>query len=290
MMDALVAAALWAGVGVGLVVALAGLTGRQLFSDVRTTARVPDISRPQLLRVGGAVVAALLAWFATGWLAAPLLVGLGAWAAPRLLGGRATRDASIARTEAIAAWTEMVRDSIVAASGLEEAIAATGAIAPDPIGPEVRRLARHLDPRANMALPDALRAFAEDVDHPSADLVVTSLTLAARLEASDLGGLLSRLADAVRDDARMRIRIEVGRARTRTAAKVIAGVVAATLVLLAVVNRDYLQVYDSGIGQVVLLVVGAIFALGAWLLERMATIEMPSRFTARLVPREASWS
>jgi hypothetical protein len=35
-----------------------------------------------------------------------------------VLGGRAARDAAIARTEAIAAWTEMVRDSIVAASGL----------------------------------------------------------------------------------------------------------------------------------------------------------------------------
>ena len=45
--------------------------------------------------------------------------------------------------------------------------------------------------------------------------------IAARLEASDLASLLSRRAEATRGDARMRIRVEVGRTRVRTATKVI---------------------------------------------------------------------
>ena len=122
---------------------------------------------------------------------------------------------------------------------------------------------------------------ANDLIHPSGDLVVAALVIAARMEASDLSSLLSRLADATRGEARMRIRVDVGRTRVRTATKVIVGVVVAAVVFLALVNRDYLAVYDSPVGQLVLAVVGAIFATGGWLLTRMARIDLPERFTAR---------
>jgi tight adherence protein B len=167
----------------------------------------------------------------------------------------------------------MIRDSIVAASGLEEAIVATAGGRPRtdrPRGP-------HPGPAPRTpTLPDALVAFGDDLDHPSGDLVVAALVIAARMEASDLSGLLSRLADATRGEARMRIRVEVGRTRVRTATKVIVGVVVAAVVFLALVNRDYLAVYDSPGGQVVLAVVGAIFATGGWLLTRMAASTCPS--------------
>ena len=79
----------------------------------------------------------------------------------------------------------------------------------------------------------------------------------------------------------MRIRVEVGRTRVRTATKVIVGVVIAAVAFLTLVNRDYLEVYDSPGGQIVLAFVGAIFATGGWLLTRMAHIELPDRFTTR---------
>lgn len=272
----LVTTAIGAGVGLGLVLALAGVTGRALL-DGAALPRPVGGSR-SLAKLATATTAALVVLAATRWFAAGLLTAAAVWAVPRLLGGKAARDAAIARTEAIAAWTEMVRDSIVAASGLEEAIVATGPVAPAPIATEVRALVRRLD---HLSLPDALVAFGRHVGHPSADLVVASLVIAARMEASDLTSLLSRLADAIRDDARMRVRVEVGRTRVRTAAKVIVGVVSATVVLLAVTNRDYLTAYDGPAGQLMLAVAGGFFALGGWLLDRMATVQLPERFTAR---------
>lgn len=284
-MNLLVAFVLWAGAGVGVLIIAAGVIGRPLFVHrLDRSARAPHDRTLNRMIIAGA--AALLALLITGWLVAALLTAVAVRAAPRLLGGRAARDTAIARTEAIAAWTEMVRDSIVAASGLEEAIVATGPVAPEPIAPEVRALVSRLDHRP---LPDALALFQVEVNHPSADLVVASLVLAARMEVSDLSGLLSRLADAIRDDARMRIRVEVGRTRIRTASKVIVGVVTATLALLVVTNRDYLDVYDSGTGQLVLLVVAGIFATGGWLLHRMATIAVPERFSARPSTGAAPW-
>lgn len=280
-MNLLVTAVVWAGVGVGCVIVLAGVTGRSLFAETAARRRRPptsDRAGRGLTRTAVAAGVALVVLAVSGWLAAGLLAAAAVLALPRVLGGKAARDAAIARTEAIAAWTEMIRDSIVAASGLEEAITATGPVAPGPIGSEVRLLVRRLD---HLSLPDALVVFGRDVQHPSADLVVAALVIAARMEVSDLSGLLSRLAEAIRDDARMRVRVEVGRSRVRTAAKVIVGVVAATVVLLATTNRDYLTVYDETGGQLMLMVAGGIFALGGWLLDRMATVNLPERFNAR---------
>ena len=276
-MNAVVIAALAGGAGAGLLIAVAGLTGRPLLGD-SSTIRERAISSQALGRLAVVTLVALLVLVATGWVVGAFLAALAAWALPRLLGGKAARQSAIGRTEAVATWTEMIRDSIVAASGLEEAIVATASVAPSAIAPEVRALVRRL---GHERLPEALIAFGEDVHHPSGDLVVAALVIASRLEASDLSSLLSRLAEATRGEARMRVRVDVGRTRVRTATKVIVGVVACAILFLAVLNRSYLTVYDSAGGQIVLAFVGGTFALGGWLLARMAAIDMPERFTAR---------
>jgi hypothetical protein len=271
----IVLAALAAGAGLGILLTTAGLTGRPILEGL-SGVRV-DLGR-LTARAAIITVAALLTAAATGWLVGGILAGLATWALPGVLGGQTTRRAGIARTESIASWTEMIRDSIVAASGLEEAIVATAPIAPAPIAGEVRRLVRRLD---HQRLPDALVEFGHELAHPSGDLVVAALVIGARLEASDLSGLLTRLAEATRGEARMRIRVEVGRTKVRTATKIILGVVATAVVFLAVANRDYLTVYDSSAGQGVLAGIGAVFALGGFLLTRMSAIDLPERFSAR---------
>lgn len=276
-MSTMILAALAAGAALGLLLIVAGFTGRQLLDAPAGYARrILDSS--VLPRAAVAAAAGLLALAATGWLVGGIMAAVAALVLPEILGGKAARQRAIDRIEAIASWTEMIRDSIVAASGLEEAIVATAPVAPAPIASEVRTMVRRLD---HERLPDALVAFGEDLNHPSGDLVVAALVIASRMEASDLSGLLSRLADATRGEARMRIRVEVGRTRVRTATKVIVGVVIAAVVFLAIANRSYLTVYDSVAGQIMLAIVGGIFALGGWLLTRMAEIELPERFTAR---------
>lgn len=270
-------AALGALAGIGVALLLAGLSGRSVLPSWQDqiTTRLAAAGSLRLATVAGAAV---LTFVTTGWPVGAVLAGAAALVTPRIIGGKAARERAIARTEAIATWTEMVRDSIAAASGLEEAISATAGVAPPPIRREVRLLVSRLE---RQPLAGSLMVFGEDLAHPSGDLVVAALTIAARTEASDLSGLLSRLADAIRGEARMRIRVEVGRTRVRTASKVILGVVAATIALLALLNRDYLAVYATPGGQIVLLFIGGIFALGGWLLVRMAELDMPERFSAR---------
>lgn len=276
-MTTLLIAAFAASSGLGMLLVVAGLTGRPLLHGVGSGVQ-RIVGGSGLLRIASFAAAFLVVAAITGWVVGGLLAALAVLALPGLLGGKLNRERAIARTEAIASWTEMIRDSIVAASGLEEAIVATAPVAPAPIAGEVRALVRRLE---HQRLPDALATFGEDLDHPSGDLVVAALVIAARMEASDLSGLLSRLAEATRGEARMRIRVEVGRTRVRTATKVIVGVVIAAIAFLTLVNRDYLAVYDNAGGQIVLAIVGGIFAVGGWLLKRMAEIQLPERFTAR---------
>lgn len=268
---------------VGALLAVAGLSGRSL-AEERTETR-PSRLRGFRVQAGWALALGAAAFVVTGWFVVAVLTVVAAWNLPSLLGGRANRRDEIARAEAIASWTEMVRDSIAAAAGLEEAITATAPVAPVPVRAAVTTLVRRLD---HERLPAALVKFGREVAHPSCDLVVAALTLAARLEANDLSSLLSRLADSARDDARMRIRIEVGRTRIRTATTVIVGVVCAAVVLLAVGNRGYLSAYNSAAGQAMLAVVGGVFFTGGWLLKRMSSIELPERFVARADPAVAS--
>jgi tight adherence protein B len=266
------------GVGVGLLLVVGAFAGWPML-PCRTALAAFAGRCQQLIAVGGAaVLVGLVVWLVTGWPMAGLMAAGAAAVAPRLVGGGKARQEAIERTEAVATWTESVRDTMAAAAGLEEAIAATAVAPPAPIADEVRRLSHRL---AHQRLPDALVGFADDLAHPSADLVVAALTIAARMEAADLGGVLSRLAVSIRDDATMRVKVESGRAKLRTSARIIVGAVAATVAMLMLLSRSYLDAYDSATGQLMLLVVAAVFAAGGLLMVRMSHIALPERFVPR---------
>lgn len=278
-MTTLAVALLGAGIGFGLYLLIAAARGVHVVprrwprSGRRRRGRPRQITRRTWITAGLAVAA----WLVTGWPAAAIVVWFASVVVLRLFGG-GQRRALIAKTEAIAAWAEMLRDAISAADGVEEAIEATVPIAPPAIRPQVAMLDAA---RRSMPLTDALAEFGEQVDHPSADLLVAALVIAARGEGTDFALVLSRLAGITRDEVRMRLRIEASRARLRTSARVIVTILGMVVVLLPVLSRNYLAPYGSPGGQVVLVVVAGLFAGGCVLLERMAAIDMPERFVPR---------
>ncbi len=216
----------------------------------------------------------------TRWPVAGLGAAIGTTAAASLVGSRGQRDDSVARTEAVAVWVEMIRDTMAGAKGLEEALIASARVAPRAIEVETRDFARRLE---HTSLQDALRTLGDELDHPSADLVIVGLTHGADMERAtgDLGELLSRLAESIRGDVRMRVRVEVGRARIRTSAKIVVGWTLATAVVLYVFDRDLLAGYASLGGQLWLGVVFSVWALAGLMIRRLGRLEMPERFVAR---------
>jgi tight adherence protein B len=267
---------LGAGAGLGMVLIVLGVRG----VEARRTA-TPKLTRASAerhnLRLGVAVGAAVLVGAATGWPVAALLAGAACWGIPALFTESKAQAATTARVEAVAGWAEMLRDTMAGAAGLEQAIAATAPVAPLPIRRDVATLAARLE---RERLAPALRAFADEVADPTCDMVVAALLLAAEHQASRLGELLGTLAVAAREQATMRLRVEAGRARTRTSVKVIVGVTLGLALFLAVLNHGYLSPYDSAVGQLVLLVVGGLFAAAFAWLAKMTRPAEPARFLA----------
>lgn len=277
------AALVGVGVTVGLLLAIRGWRGVDPASPsrLRTLVRRTDTGpgRPgqrHVLRLALAVTAALVVGLLTGWVIGAVLAGLACWALPRLLGRDTDHARRVARIEGIATWTEMLRDVLSAAAGLEQAILATAPLAPTAIRAEVTQVATAIE--AGDRLVPALRRLAGDLADPTGDLVIAALVLAAEQQARQLGELLGSLAQAAREQASMRMRIEAGRSRTRTSVRVIVGTTLSFAVGLVVLNRPYLAAYDSALGQVVLLAVGALFCAGMVWLGRISRIAEPTRF------------
>jgi tight adherence protein B len=274
----MIAAVLGALFALGLVtfaVAMRPVVPGEVRPRSQPVAAVRDRFENLVLRVALGVGCAVAVGAVTRWPMAALLAGLAGFMAPSMLGGDSQRKAKLARIEAVASWAEMLRDTMAGAGGLEQSIIATAGVSPQAIRPEVVRLAARLE-RGRLA--PALRVFADDLDDPSGDLVVAALVLAADKSPKRLGDLLGRLAYSARDEVNMRLRIEAGRARTRTSVKVITIFTTLFAVFLIVFNREYLEPYDTLLGQAVLGLIGMCFGCAFFWLSRAFRIDAEERF------------
>ena len=216
----------------------------------------------------------------TGWIVVAVSVALLVAAIPGI--GRPymqTRNEQ-ELVDGIATWTEQLRDTLAGAHGLEQAIVATSVHAPLVLQAHVKKLASFI---GYGSLEDGIRRFGDDLDNSTADFVVAALVTASQHQARDLGMLLTQIAQCARDESKMRSRVWVGRARTRSAIKIIATVIASFVLGLFTFNRTYLQPYSSIQGQVVLSVILGVFAVSLSLMQSMAKIIEPERFVRRRV-------
>ena len=262
--------------GLGLWLLIGGLRGRAILPGRgRLGGGAVEVPMEALRRASIAVVAGVLIFAVTGWLSAGALVT----AAIVLFAGRFGKGKGLRaiseRGDAIAGWIEMLYAILAAGGGIERAIVGSAGAAPAAIRREVQELAARLEVRA---LPDALLAFANDVVHPAVDKVVASLILASVQGAQDLVSLLRSQAEVVRAESRLVVEADAGRARYRTSARLIVGTTAIMAAGLYLVDRGYLEPYDSARGQVALLVIGLVFMGGFWLLARLGRVRPPERY------------
>lgn len=272
--------------GVGLVGAFAlGLSGLRP-GAVATSRRQQGLFLPRpadlTARLVAAAVGAAALGLLTGWPVAALGGAALGFFGRELVSPSTVRHAPIERTEAIAVWTEQLRDTMAAAAGLQQAIVATAPLAPEPIRTQIQELARRA---GREPLTPLLLELADELADPTADLVVTALALAASGEAQDLGEVLSTIAASARDDATMRRYVDASRARTRTAVRTITAIALLTLVGLLVLGHGYLRPYSSAMGQVVLGLVLACYGVGVAVLHRMGRDRPPERILSPAVER-----
>lgn len=222
------------------------------------------------LALGLGLLAAVTA--VTGWPVAGLWLGAFGVAMPSLIGVGARRTREVERIEAIATWAEMLRDQAAAGADLVQALQVSAAHAPPPIAEPVARLAIRL---RRQSPEEALHAFATEVADPTADLVARALTVAFTGQARRVGDVLATLAASARERASMRLRVERDRARIRTVARSTGAVVLGWTVLVYLISGRFFEVYSTVTGQLVLLLVGGMFAVGLTGLARLDRIPGP---------------
>jgi Flp pilus assembly protein TadB len=273
-LGALLCGALVGGAVMLLIVAIRGTEPKDETPSLFRNRSVE--ARKNAVRLGAAFAVGLLVLVVTRWLVLAVALGLLAAMADRFFGGTGEERRAIDRLDALATWTEALRDTIAGAVGLEQAIPATAVNAAPAIKPSLNLLVDRL--RIREPLPSALMRFADDLDDPSADLIVAALVLNARLRGPGLREVLSALADSAREELDVRRKVAAERRSTRRSVQV---VVAITLIMaagLVLFNSAYMAPYTSFVGQVVLAVVIGLYALGLLWLRRLAKIEVPDRF------------
>jgi Flp pilus assembly protein TadB len=254
------------------VIAIRGLPPR----PARGRGRLEGL-RDQVLGTRGliALVGGVIVLLATRWVVAGVGLALLILFWQKLSGGGGGERAAISRLEGLATWTESLRDTIAGAVGLEQAIPASLRAAAPALREPLLRLVDRLHTR--MPLPDALRRFADDINDPSADLILAALIINARLRGPGLRDLLSALSTAVREELDMRRRIEAQRRSTRFSAMFVVGFSVGVAALLAIFNHNFVKVYDTLNGQLVLLVIAGLYAAGFFWLTRLARFDVPER-------------
>lgn len=228
-----------------------------------------------------ALLVGLVVMVATGWVVAVPVLPAAVLGLPALL-MVTSADRQIARMDAIAEWTRNLAGVLTAGQGIEAAIQASLRSAPDAIRPEVARLVGRM--RSRWSTEQALRAFAEDLDDATGDLVCAALILGAAKRGDGLARVLHGLAESVSADVRGRRLIEADRAKPRASARMVTLLSIGALVFFGLGGRFFAP-YSTPLGQLILLVLLACYGLLLWWLRRMAEVQPAARFLGKATGR-----
>jgi Flp pilus assembly protein TadB len=234
----------------------------------------PSSRRRRRLWLGGSVIGGVLIWLLSGWALGVVVFPLLVVGVPLLLSSPPTAT-DVDRLTAVEQWTRGMSGVLTVGSGIEHAIIASLGSTPEPIAPVVGTLVARLN--ARWPTEAALRAFADDLNDATGDLVAATLILGAQRRGPGLAAVLDDLAATVAEEVRIRRGIEADRAKPRTTAR---WVTILTLVVLGVLalDREYIAPYKTPVGQLALLVFLTLYAGCLLWLRRMTRGAPTPRF------------
>ena len=226
----------------------------------------------------------LLGFAVTGWFVAVLVGPLAAVGVPYLLAP--SRRPGIDRLDAMAEWTRSLAGVLTVGMGLEQALIATQRSTPAALAPDVDRLVLRL--RARWTTEAALRAFADDLDDGTGDLIAAALILGSRRRGAGLSAVLRGLSESVAAEVRVRRQIEADRAKPRSTARRITWITLVVIAALFLLNPTYVAPYASPVGQLVLAVLLAAYGSALLWMRRTAEDRPMPRFLGSRVAREVT--
>jgi Flp pilus assembly protein TadB len=260
----------------GLIALVVGLRPSPIVERPSRPRKVRTVTRQTRMLLLGGLAAGIVAFLVTGWVLALVIVPVAFVGLPILLSSSSAAQ-RIERLEAMEEWTRSLSGVLTVGVGLEQALVATLRSTPAAIAPEVTRLVARL--RARWVTEDALRAFADELDDATGDLVAANLILGSRRRGAGLASVLEGLAESVAADVRARRQVEADRAKPRATARWVTLISVGVLVILAV-SGTYVEPYQSALGQVILVALLAMYVATLVWMKRMAIGRAMPRFLA----------
>lgn len=263
--------------GLGLFMAAdaarkAYLDKRDLPGNAKTDESPPVDVDPKRLAV--ALVVGLLVAVVLGWPLVAVVVAAATYAAPVFFARSGVRDFGD-RTEAVAVWVESVRDSMGASQGLQGAIRSGSTDGPQIIREDLDRFLAELDHGSEMAV--ALGALAGRLSHPISDQAIATLILAVQAGAVGVRDVLNDVADTSREMAANMGEIHASRARAMMTLRLVIAAIGIFTFLFVITSRDYLSVYTTLVGQLVLTFVLAVIGANLYWIYRLSRHDAPTR-------------
>jgi tight adherence protein B len=257
-------------VAAGVVTSIAAVCGVAVTAPGSARPRFKKRAGPRItpLHLGG-LGAGVLVLLVTGWPVAAVAAAAGVVFVPKVLGGAKAARREISTSEALADWTRRVADLIAsgAVSSTDQALRRSLSSAPPTIAPAVANLVSRMGPQG---VERALRAFAKEVDDPSADKIAMVLILRERNGGPGLADVLLGLADDLDDRSRMVREVEAERAKPRSNMRTIVVVISLLVVGMVLFARTFLSVYSTPFGEVALLAVLGLFGLALRWMRRLS--------------------
>jgi tight adherence protein B len=222
--------------------------------------------------VVGVVVQLALGWIAVSGLAA----GVGLLGPYAYYVRRHDRHRS-ALQDALVEAIEQLRDAIRTGLSVQEALAGLARTGPHVLRQDFATLSR--DARL-FGFDAALRATRERLADPVFDVVASALEINDRLGGRLVSQVLERLADSTRAQLHIEHEVRAHQARTVLSARIVAAAPLVALVGLRASNPRYLSIFDSALGQMVLLGCAASVALGYMAMLYLTRLPIQRRVVA----------
>jgi Flp pilus assembly protein TadB len=262
------------GVGVGLALIVAGFFATTpVVKKMSFTQRIdPATRRAAMAALVGAAVLGLI----TRWPVGAAIGGAVGWTLWSAIFSSSPRKVT-SRLDALATWIETLRDSVAAHRGLVAAIESTVPSAPASLRANIEALVIRI--KSGTPLDRAFAALAAELADASADEAIAPLILAARFGGADLQNLLGTAATATREQLALVQRTEVARAQPRREMRLVVVVTLGFVLATVTIGHGYFKPFSTPTGQIVLLFIAGLFALGFATMSRLSQPQaMPRLF------------
>ncbi len=204
-------------------------------------------------------LASVVAQLALGWIAVTVLAGLVGLLGPYAYYIRRHDQRRSAIQDALVDAIEQLRDAIRTGLSVQDALGGLARTGPEVLRAEFSTLSR--DARL-LGFEAALVGMRDRLADPVFDVVACSLSINDRLGGRLVSQVLDRLAESTRAQLRIEQEVRAHQARTVLSARIVAVAPLVALVGLRATNPRYLDIFNSVVGQLVLVGCAASVALG----------------------------